>query len=480
MPGTNVPSWVPHLDASEYQYELPIDRIAKFPVSERSQSRLLHWDGEAIHHRGFDEIAVILDPMSLLVFNNSKVIPARMQAKKSTGGAAEILCLEPLLPPVLSQVAGIDQSPMEIGRALESGSPQRWRCLVGGKRIGEGERLHCSGSGSVQAFSALVLGRKDEEATLQFEWTPEATTFSTVLAHLGELPIPPYMKREIDPTDRTTYQTVYAKNEGSVAAPTAGLHFTSKVLEECQSKGIKMIESTLHVGMGTFKPMKTDDVADHSMHREQIQVSREFLRNLLDSLVESPSGNKRKVVAVGTTALRVLESLNVYGAKLRRAGYLQTKVSRNGAAAGSSATEVSDLQIDVGQWDAYEPALKSHLKPEAAAQNIKYLLNCMDFAGQTQLRGDTALFVLPGFEFGVVDQLITNFHQPKSTLILLVASFVGQEWKRIYQTALTSDYRFLSYGDSSLLSRSRSPSRPADIAIKNGAVKAPYVKGNRP
>jgi S-adenosylmethionine:tRNA ribosyltransferase-isomerase len=441
MPELHTPSLIPALDAADFSYELPQERIAVFPRTVRDQSRLLHWDGNQIHHRQFNDLPGLLKSGTLVVFNNSKVIFARLEAKKSTGGMAELFCLEP------QSMDGREVG--DFAHALAKGSPQVWRCLVGGKNIKPGDRLTVltksdSARSQEWTMTADILEKQSEEAWARFTWDPPSLSLSEVLATSGQLPLPPYLKRKATAEDQSAYQTVVAKHEGSVAAPTAGLHFTKKVLSELKASGVATEEVTLHVGLGTFKPLKVEDLREHSMHQEAITVSRSFLENLLAQLKRREAGGAAPVVAVGTTSLRTLESINIFGAKLRSKRTAEEKGVKG----------VEPIRLLVRQWDAFDLFQLGLFNDQPTSKNIQEILNEMEMRDQTHLSGSSQVFIVPGFPFRVVDQLVTNFHQPKSTLIALVAAFVGSAWHEIYQAALAEGYRFLSYGDASLLYRS--------------------------
>lgn len=441
MPDFGISTLLPTLDAADFSYELPQDKIAVFPSPVRDRSRLLHWDGRQINHRQFHDLPRLLKSGALIVLNNSKVIFARLEAKKATGGGAELFCLEPQS----EDGKGVG----DFAQALAKGSPQVWRCLVGGKNIKPGDRLTVLTDKDLLqpqkwAMTADILEKQGEEAWARFSWDEPSLSLSDVLAKSGQLPLPPYLKRQATAGDQNAYQTIVAKHEGSVAAPTAGLHFTKEILSELKASGVALQEVTLHVGLGTFKPLKVEDLREHSMHQEAISVSRDFLENLLAQLVRREAGDTAPIVAVGTTSLRTLESINVFGAKLR---------SRSRGVDQMTGRQ-DPVRLHVGQWDAFELAEKGYFENCPTSQNIQEILSIMDLHDQTTLSGSSQVFIVPGFPFRVVDQLVTNFHQPKSTLIALVAAFVGNPWREIYQAALSEGYRFLSYGDASLLGRS--------------------------
>jgi len=393
----------------DYTYELPDDRIAAFPLPQRDQSRLLVYEQGNIAHRTFVELDQHLPAGTLLVFNDTKVIPARLYFRRATGALIEIFLLQP---------QRLEQS---IHAVMQTRGSCTWRCLVGNKkRWKEGEALEqevATAEGRV-AVKAVLTDR--EAQTVHFQWTPENLPFAELLLHLGEIPLPPYLNRKATEGDKQQYQTVYARKEGAVAAPTAGLHFTSRVLASLAEKGIGLDYLTLHVGAGTFQPIKAQNVMEHPMHAEQIVFTRQNLEHLVRSA--------DSVVAVGTTSLRALESLYWYGVKLltgqRSAHLFVEKLYPYGHAPGALP---------------------------AAAEVFRAVLAYMEAQGLEEIVGETEILIVPGYQFKVCKGLITNFHQPGSTLILLIAALVGEDWRRIYQEALANGYRFLSYGDSSLL-----------------------------
>lgn len=395
----------------DYDYVLPDERIAKFPLSPRDSSQLLVYDNGRIGHRRFYELPEVLPQDALLVFNNTRVIQARLRFRKPTGASIEIFCLEPL-------------DPIEYTQALQSTGSCRWLCLVGNaKKWKDGElSMTFDHEGRRIRFSAQRGQAHGDGYEITFAWDDATVTFGELLERLGELPIPPYLNRRTEESDKTTYQTVYSKVEGSVAAPTAGLHFTPAVLTALQEKGIACEELTLHVGAGTFKPVKSDTIEGHEMHTEYISVSR--------ALIERLQQTDRRIVAVGTTSVRTLESLYYIGVTL---------------AENENATAE---ELRVKQWMPYgeHPDLS---RKEAMERILRYL----DRTGADRLVSATRIIIAPGYKFHVADGIVTNFHQPRSTLLLLVSAFVGGDWRSIYDYALDNGFRFLSYGDSSLLWR---------------------------
>lgn len=411
------PSFVPHVSPDAFLYDLPEERIAKFPLSERDQSKLLVADAaiKEISHHHFYDLPTLLPERALLVRNNTKVIAARLHFAKTTGGLVEVLCLEPIAP---SRDPAI---------TLNAKNSCRWNCLIGGRKIAIGNMLELHG------VTATVIDKVDAQAVVDFTWNSNQS-FAEVLEAIGKIPIPPYLKREAEKEDNFRYQTVYAMSQGSVAAPTAGLHFTQRTFQQLTHKQIEIVDLTLHVGLGTFKPIESPNIAEHQMHTERIAVPL----STLERLIEQATSPKPCVVAVGTTSMRTLESLYWFGAKLF--ANQQNAHARN--------------DIWVSQWEAYRLSVETKLP--SLQEAFSQLLKWANEKGLEQLQGETELMIVPGYNFKVVDALITNFHQPKSTLILLIAAFLGNAfWRKVYQSALDNGYRFLSYGDSSLLWRNK-------------------------
>ena len=383
---------------ADYNYPLPDERIAKYPLPERDHSKLLIYrDGQVSEDRFYNVGDYIL-PNALLVYNNTRVIQARLEFFKSTGARVEVFCLEPL-------------APHDYQLSLSSTTGCTWKCMVGNAKKWHAEPIEMHvGSYTLRAYKGEAIGNT---YAVRFEWNGENVSFAEILDAAGELPIPPYLNRKTEESDKTTYQTVYSRIKGSVAAPTAGLHFTDKVLDDLHARGIETEEVTLHVGAGTFLPVKTADANEHTMHTEIIAVPREAIAHILSKLGH--------IVAVGTTSMRTLESLYFMGCK-------------------KAAT--------VSQFEPYEQDY-----PMSTKEALQSLLDWMDATGQQTLHAETQIMIKPGYQFHVVDQLITNFHQPQSTLLLLVSAFVGGDWHTIYDYALSHDFRFLSYGDSSILTK---------------------------
>lgn len=400
------------LDPREYRYHLPPERIAAHPLDDRSAAKLLvaREGGGALEHRSFQDLPSLLPRGALLVINETRVIHGRLPAQKATGGAAEILCLHPLLP-----------SP-DPAVALATRGECTWRCLVGGKNIKVGDTLAVP---ALPGVRAAVLDRPGAEAVVHFSWSGHET-FAELLGRAGQVPLPPYLKREATEADKSRYQTVYAKAEGSVAAPTAGLHFTPEVLADLRARGMGLEAVTLHVGAGTFKPVEALRAGDHDMHGERVSVAVKTLRALQAAL-----GRGEPIVAVGTTSLRTLESLYWLGVKVLRG---------------------EESVTSLGQWEWV--MLGSSPLPEPAAALAALIALC-EREERSAFEAVTHLMIVPGYEFQMPLGLITNFHQPESTLILLVAAFLPRLWRQVYDEALLREYRFLSYGDSSLLLRAQ-------------------------
>lgn len=397
-----------NIHISDYNYDLPDERIAKHPLAEREQCKLLHYNGTEIADRHFYDVPALLPAGATLIYNNTRVINARLRFAKTTGSVIEIFCLEPV-------------APVDYELIFQTTDSCTWLCLVGNsKRWKQGalEQL-VTIDGQEITLRALRGERRGNSFEIRFEWDGGAT-FASVLDAIGEIPIPPYLNRGTEESDSSDYQTVYSHINGSVAAPTAGLHFTDALLAECDERGIKRRELTLHVGAGTFQPVKSENIGEHEMHHEFIAVKRALIEELI--AIDGP------VVAVGTTSVRTLESLYYVGQILEY----------NPDADGDDLT--------VKQWMPYTTPCEISIKK--ALQNIVDYLNR---TGSNVYMGSTQLMIAPGFQYRIVNGIITNFHQPQSTLLLLVAAFVGEDkWKALYDHALAGGYRFLSYGDGCL------------------------------
>lgn len=398
---------VKNLRLDEYDYELDDERIAKFPLAQRDGSKLLVYKNGDISTSTFNSIPNLLNDKPTLVFNNTKVIRARMRFRKSTGAGIEVFLLNPV-------------SPISYPEAFESTNGCRWNCVVGNLKKWKGETLLLPIDSLRITLKASMVNRSSDGAYVEFDWDHKANiSFAEIVDAIGQVPLPPYLNREPVYADAHTYQTVYAEKNGSVAAPTAGLHFTDRILSKLKSSNCLFTNVTLHVGAGTFKPVKSAVIGDHGMHCERIHVSKESLEEI--------RANLGHIVAVGTTSLRTLESLYWLGVKVILGKY-----------------EMNALMVE--QWDPY--SLDGNYKPLEA---LNALMGYMDQMGIEYISAVTQLIIVPGYLFRVVNRLITNFHQPKSTLLLLVAAFIGDDWKKVYQYALENDFRFLSYGDSSIL-----------------------------
>lgn len=400
---------------ADYDYPLPDERIAKYPKAVRDESKLLLYRAGEIGEDVFRGLPAHLPAGALMVFNNTKVIQARLHFHKSTGALIEVFCLEP-------------HTPHDYQQNFAATRRVTWTCLVGNLKKWKEGRLEreISVGGRKIMLTAERVGVSGTGHEVVFDWGDDSVAFSEVLEAIGELPIPPYLNRATEESDLRTYQTVYSKIKGSVAAPTAGLHFTDAVLAALDAKGVEREEITLHVGAGTFKPVKSEEIGGHAMHSEWIAVRRETIARLL--------AHGGQCIAVGTTSVRTLESLYYIGVLLRR----------------NPAATQDDLHVP--QWLPYEYAAESGEKlttEEALSEVAAYL----DRNALPVLHSSTQIIIAPGYEYHIVRAIVTNFHQPKSTLLLLVSAFIGEDWRRVYRYALEHDFRFLSYGDSSLLMR---------------------------
>lgn len=402
-----------HIRIEEYNYDLPDERIAKYPLAERDSSKLLLYRNGKVSEDVFHNLANYLPKGELMVFNNTKVIQARLHFHKTTGALIEVFCLEP-------------HTPLDYQLNFSTTRRCSWTCLIGNlKKWKEGllEREIQVGDKKI-VLTAERGGVSGTGHEVIFDWGDDTITFSEVLEAIGELPIPPYLNRETEESDLKTYQTVYSKIKGSVAAPTAGLHFTEKVLADLDAHGVERNEITLHVGAGTFKPVKADEIGDHEMHSEWIAVRRESIERLL--------AHGGKCTAVGTTSVRTLESLYYVGVLLHR----------------NPAAHQDDLHVP--QWLPYEYAASAERKL-TTMEALQEILDFLDRNALPVLHTATQIIIAPGYDFHIVHRIVTNFHQPQSTLLLLVSAFVRGNWKTIYDYALSHDFRFLSYGDSSML-----------------------------
>ena len=398
-----------HIKINDYNYPLPEERIAKFPLPVRDQSKLLVYRKGEISETVFTSLPNYLESGSLMIFNNTKVIQARLHFRKETGALIEIFCLEPI-------------QPNDYALNFQQTQHAAWLCMIGNlKKWKEGSlQKELTVKEKPLTLTATRGACHGTSHWVDFTWNNDEVTFADILEVFGELPIPPYLNRKTQESDKETYQTVYSKIKGSVAAPTAGLHFTQRVLDSLAEKGVDLEEVTLHVGAGTFKPVKSEEIEGHEMHTEYISVNRRTIEKLL--------AHQGEAIAVGTTSVRTLESLY----------YIGTTISQH--------PDASQEELHVKQWQPYETS--SSLSTIEALQQI---LNYMERHQLETLHTSTQIIIAPGYEYKIVKKMITNFHQPQSTLLLLVSAFVKGNWKSIYDYALSHDFRFLSYGDSSLL-----------------------------
>ena len=402
---------------ADFSYELPDERIAKYPLAERDASKLLIYNHGSISHRHFRDVPELLPEGSLMVMNNTRVIQARMHFRKETGALIEVFCLEPARPN--DYVLMFQQTAACTWHCLV-GNSKKWKSGVLSRAITvDGREVVLTAERSLDADLAAKAG----EQLIRFSWTDTSITWAQVIDACGELPIPPYLNRKTEESDLRTYQTVYSKVKGSVAAPTAGLHFTPAVLNAIDQRGIERAELTLHVGAGTFKPVKSERIEGHEMHSEWIYVPRTVIEALLRHHCEC--------TAVGTTSVRSLESLY----------YIGKKILAN--------PDITEDQLPVAQWEPYEGVSGEDVKSEDC---LSAILQWLNRNGISALHTATQIIIAPGYRYHIVRRMITNFHQPQSTLLLLVSAFVGDDhWRDIYRYALDHDFRFLSYGDSSLL-----------------------------
>ena len=401
------------IEIKDYDYDLPAERIASYPLPQRDESKLLIYRNENIETDVFKNISQYIPENSILIFNDSKVVKARILIEDSQGHKIEIFCLEPIQPS------------REFVMAFAATKKCRWLCMIGNAKKWKEEVIiqNFFTKGKVVELRVKKFAPENGVYEVEFEWNPIELTFSEVLMRVGHIPLPPYIKREDQKSDAERYQTVYANLEGSVAAPTAGLHFTPEVLEELKAKGVDEEFVTLHVGAGTFQPVKSDKIGEHNMHGEKFFVNRNLIEKILNK-------EDKKIIAAGTTSARTMESLYWLGLKLIE----------------NSSVQINKLKIS--QWEAYENKDERKYSLEDA---MRALADYLKFNEIETLECETEIIITPGYKFKVIDGLITNFHQPKSTLLLLIAAFTKGEWEKIYDYAMKNDFRFLSYGDSSLL-----------------------------
>ncbi len=398
---------IQRIDLKEYEYTLPEERIAKHPLEKRDHSKLLEYKKGIIHHRHFFDLSSLLDSDSLLVYNNTKVIPARLVFQRQTGARIEVFLLQPVAPSkVMSEI-------------MASKKPVVWETMIGNlKKWKDGEALQgtVSIAGQQVVLTARLLNRDLNQ--VEFSWSEVEIAFVDLVEACGETPLPPYLNRKAQEEDKSRYQTVYSEKEGAVAAPTAGLHFTEEIFEGLRKKGVQEAALTLHVSAGTFQPIKVQTVEEHPMHSEQMEIRLETIEKLLK--------HEGKIIAVGTTSVRTLESMYWFGVQL---------------------LENRGTLFQIEKLAPY--ALRESLPTGKEA--LEAIVKEMNAKSVDSLLGTTEIFLFPGYHFQLVDGLITNFHQPGSTLVLLIAALLGEDWKKVYQEALATDYRFLSYGDSNLL-----------------------------
>ena len=400
-----------NLSISEFDYPLSDEQIALHPLEERDASRLLVYRNGEISDSVYRNLYQHLPANSLLVFNDTRVIRARILFQKPTGGIIEIFCLEPA------------EAINDYQVVMNKTGLVRWKCMIGGAGKWKSGPLvkFIKLEGTDIELQASLVDKLPDAYVVEFKWQPEHISFATIIEEAGDIPLPPYIKRITDQTDTERYQTIYAKESGSVAAPTAGLHFTTALFESLKQKNISKGFVTLHVGAGTFKPVKSETMADHIMHAEWIDVNLDFIEIL--------ANHPHKVIAVGTTSTRTIESLYWMGVKLMNDPLLK--------------------QVQLGQWEVYGSPLNDTIVP--CKEALTALAEWMKKNDLSRLFTQTQLLIAPGYRFRVVNALVTNYHQPRSTLLLLVAAAIGPDWKKIYDHALTSGYRFLSYGDGCLL-----------------------------
>jgi S-adenosylmethionine:tRNA ribosyltransferase-isomerase len=389
----------------DFDYDLPSERIAKFPLEERDKAKLLVLNKDVIQEKTFFELPDLLDKDSLLIFNETKVVHARLFFQKTTGSIIEIFCLEPT-------------SPNEIQIAMAQKGEGYWLCFIGNNKKWKEDSLSKTiiHNGKEIILSAKRESQKDNAWIVKFTWTKEYS-FAEVLSIMGVIPLPPYLNREATNEDKEDYQTIYAKQEGSVASPTAGLHFTEKTFEDLKQKKIASNFITLHVGAGTFKPVSSELIIDHVMHAEKVAIPKQVIQNLIEHL-------DKKIICVGTTSVRTIESLYWHGVKL-----IENKDE--------------DIEIDISQWEPYQK--EENITP---SQALEAIVDRMNRENVDLLCGQTQIIIAPTYKYRIVKAVVTNFHQPKSTLLLLVSALIGDKWKDCYKFALENNFRFLSFGDA--------------------------------
>ncbi len=402
-------SEVQSIRISEYNYNLPEFRIPKYPLSKRNNSKLLIYKDGNISSKPFNSISSIIPEGSLVVFNNTRVIHARLFFKKPTGSVIEVFCLSP-------------NTPHDYQINFQQRKSVVWNCMIGNAKRWKNDSLYVTISidGVDVILAAKKISKTENDTQVEFTWDNDNFSFSELLDAVGNLPIPPYLNREAEPDDDETYQTVYSKVEGSVAAPTAGLHFTPEVMSDLQNKNIQIEYLTLHVGAGTFKPVKSETILEHQMHSEFISVSRQLVLSLLNNI--------DRIVVVGTTSMRTIESLY----------YIGKQIIDNPGKRFS--------RFYVSQWEPYE-----EVNLASPAESLEAIIQYLDEFNEAAIYAETEIIIVPGYTFHFPSAIVTNFHQPKSTLLLLISAFVGEAWRDIYNFALDNEFRFLSYGDSSIL-----------------------------
>jgi S-adenosylmethionine:tRNA ribosyltransferase-isomerase len=401
----------PEIKISNFDYPLEEENIAKYPLSERDKAKLLFLTSDKkIEEKYFYDLPEMLDSNTFLILNDTKVVHARLLFQKESGSVIEIFCLEPMNKDI--QLAYAQKGSCE------------WKCLIGNNKKWKQETISSSfvDKENQLTLTAKRLYQENETWIVEFSWDREDLSFAEVLQYMGHVPLPPYLKRKDEESDKEDYQTVYAHQEGSVAAPTAGLHFSENTFKQLADKGVKTCFVTLHVGAGTFKPVSTETIDRHVMHTEQIVLKKENIEELLANL-------DKRVMCVGTTSVRTIESLYWHGVKVLKNGNRYS-------------------EIDVKQWDPYQEECRI-----SARESLQAILESMEQENRNVLIGQTQLMIAPGYEYRIVDAMITNFHQPKSTLLLLVSAMIGDSWKSVYQFALENNYRFLSFGDACMFTK---------------------------
>lgn len=406
-----------NISIKNFNYNLPEEKIAKYPLSQRDSSSLLIYKEENISMDTYSNLSNYLPENTLLLFNNTKVVEARLLFQKNTGSTIEIFCLEPF------------NQFLDIGSAMLQKEKVLWKCLVGGAKKWKNEIL--TKNITIHSIKLELLAKKIKKNNdcflIEFSWNDGTISFADILHHAGAIPLPPYLNRETEESDKIRYQTIYAKNDGSVAAPTAGLHFTDQLLAKLSQKNIQFQFITLHVGAGTFKPVKCLTMEDHEMHAEFLNVSQEAIKNLINHL-------DKTIIVVGTTSMRMVESLYWMGLKVIQ----KMKVNNS---------EINENDISIQQWDPYD----MHTNGISVKEALQSLLCWMETKNLNDLITKTQIIIAPGYKFKIANGIITNFHQPQSTLLLLIAALIGDNWKTVYDYAIKNDFRFLSYGDGCLL-----------------------------